>query len=111
MPAHPDFETAMAACPLVAILRGIRPDEIEPVADALVETGFTLIEVPLNSPEPLQSIARIAHRYPTPVLVGAGTVLSVAQAEAVREAGGRLIVSPNTDIAVIEASVAAGLRC
>jgi len=109
MPAHPDFEPAMAACPLVAILRGIRPDEIEPVADALVEAGFTMIEVPLNSPEPLRSIARIAHRYPAPVLVGAGTVLSVAQVDAAREAGGRLIVSPNTDIAVIEASVAAGL--
>lgn len=109
MRPHPDFDAAMAHCPLVAILRGIRPDEIVAVADALVEAGFSMIEVPLNSPDPLDSIARIARRYPAPVLVGAGTVLTVAQVEAVRQAGGRLIVSPNTDPAVIGATVASGL--
>lgn len=107
--AHPDFDAAMARCPLVAILRGVRPDEIEAVADALVEAGFSMIEIPLNSPAPLASIARIAHRYGNEVLIGAGTVLSVDQVEAVRGAGGRLIVSPNTNPEVIAASVAAGL--
>ncbi|MBC2652381.1 2-dehydro-3-deoxy-6-phosphogalactonate aldolase [Novosphingobium flavum] len=92
---------ALASCPLVAILRGIRPDEVEAVADALVETGFTLLEVPLNSPDPLASIARIADRYGPHVLVGAGTVLSCADVDAVAAAGGRLIISPNVDPDVI----------
>jgi 2-dehydro-3-deoxyphosphogalactonate aldolase len=87
----------------------VRPDEIESVADALVEAGFSMIEIPLNSPDPLASIARIAKRYGDDVLIGAGTVLSVDQLEAVRDAGGRLIVSPNTNVAVIAASAAAGL--
>lgn len=107
---HPDaaFAAAMAQCPLVAILRGVRPDEIVAIADVLVEAGFALIEVPLNSPDPLASIAAIAGRYPAPVLIGAGTVLTVAQVAGVQAAGGRLIVSPNSDTAVIGASVAAG---
>jgi len=99
----------MARCPLVAILRGVRPEEIEGIADALVEAGFSMIEVPLNSPDPLASIARIAGRYGDDVLIGAGTVLSTDQVEAVRGVGGRLIVSPNTNAAVIAASAAAGL--
>ncbi len=98
--------TALKHCPLIAILRGIRPDEIEAVADALVEAGFSMIEVPLNSPDPLDSIARIANRYPDPILIGAGTVLTPDQVREVRRAGGKLIVSPNTDRAVIEATVA-----
>ena len=69
-----DFGAAMARCPLVAILRGVRPEEIEGVADALVEAGFSMIEIPLNSPEPLTSIGRIAKRYGDDVLIGAGTV-------------------------------------
>lgn len=109
MRPHPDFDAAMAHCPLVAILRGIRPDEIVAVADALVEAGFSMIEVPLNSPDPLDSIARIAKRYPAPVLIGAGTVLTVAQVEAVGQAGGRLIVSPNSDTAVIAATASSRL--
>ena len=104
-----DFGAAMARCPLVAILRGVRPEEIEGVADALVEAGFSMIEIPLNSPDPLTSIGRIAKRYGDDVLIGAGTVLSVDQVEAVRGAGGRVIVSPNTNVAVIAASAAAGL--
>ncbi|MEP7008547.1 MAG: 2-dehydro-3-deoxy-6-phosphogalactonate aldolase [Sphingomonas bacterium] len=104
-----DFVAAMARCPLVAILRGVRPEEIEGVADALVEAGFSMIEIPLNSPDPLTSIARIAKRYGDDVLIGAGTVLSVEQVEAVRGAGGQIIVSPNTNVAVIAASAAAGL--
>ncbi len=109
MDSKAEFNAAMARCPLVAILRGVRPEEVEAVADELVAAGFSMIEVPLNSPDPLDSIARIAGRYPAPVLVGAGTVLKVDQVEAVRQAGGRLIVSPNTDLSVIGATVAAGM--
>jgi 2-dehydro-3-deoxyphosphogalactonate aldolase len=95
---------AMAICPLVAILRGVRPDEVEAVSDAIIGAGFSMIEVPLNSPDPLDSIARLAKRYGPEVLVGAGTVLSIADVEAVRAAGGRLIVSPNVHADVIRAS-------
>ncbi len=104
-----EFAAAMARCPLVAILRGVRPDEIVAIADVLVEEGFTLIEAPLNSPDPLASIAAIAGRYPAPVLVGAGTVLTIGQVLAVARAGGRMVVSPNTDTGVIAATVGAGL--
>lgn len=108
---HPDIDlaAAMAICPLVAILRGVRPDEVVAIADALVDEGFTLIEVPLNSPDPLMSIAAIARRYASPVLIGAGTVLTVEQVGQVAATGARLIVSPNTDGAVIAATGAAGL--
>ena len=109
MRPSPDFAAAMARCPLVAILRGVQPDEIEGVADALVEAGFSMIEIPLNSPDPLTSIGRIAKRYGDDVLIGAGTVLSVDQMQAVAGAGGRLVVSPNTDRDVIVASAEAGL--
>ena len=103
------FEAAFAACPLVAILRGLTPGEAPAVGDALAEAGFTLIEVPLNSPDPLGSIAILSERLAGRALVGAGTVLEPAQVEAVREAGGSLIVSPNTDAAVIRATRALGL--
>jgi len=109
MHPNPEFEQAMARCPLVAILRGVGQEEIEGVADALVEAGFSMIEIPLNSPDPLASIARIARRYGEDVLIGAGTVLSVDQVRAVQGAGGRLIVSPNTNAEVIAASAADGL--
>ncbi|MEW9855172.1 2-dehydro-3-deoxy-6-phosphogalactonate aldolase [Novosphingobium sp. M1R2S20] len=104
-----DFASAVAAMPLVAILRGIRPDEVEAAGAALVEAGFTMIEVPLNSPEPLASIDRLARCLGDKALVGAGTVLDVAQVTQVQDAGGRLIVSPNTDLTVIAESVARGL--
>lgn len=103
------FAQAMRHCPLVAILRGVRPDEIEDMADVLVEAGFSMIEVPLNSPDPLVSIEKIARRYGDNVLVGAGTVLSVADAEAVHGVGGRLMVSPNVNPAVIARSVDLGM--
>ena len=109
MTAREMLADAMARCPLVAILRGVRPDEVEGIADALVEAGFAMIEVPLNSPDPLASIERLARRFGDDVLVGAGTVLDAGQALSVREAGGRLIVSPNTDVEVIAASAAAGM--
>jgi len=103
------FAEAFAACPLVAVLRGITPPEAEAIGDVLVEAGFTLLEVPLNSPEPLVSIAAMAKRYGDRAIVGAGTVLTTEAVAAVAAAGGRLIFSPNTDVDVIRASVAHGL--
>lgn len=104
-----DFEQAMAACPVVAILRGVRPEEVDAIGDALLEAGLTLIEVPLNSPDPLRSIERLAKRVSDRTMVGAGTVLTPSQVESVRDAGGRLIVSPNTDPEVIARAVNAEL--
>jgi len=95
---------ALTRCSLVAILRGVRPEEVEAISDAIIEAGFSMIEVPLNSPDPLASIGLLAKRYGPDVLVGAGTVLSVDDVAAVRAAGGRLIVSPNVNPAVIRAS-------
>ncbi|MES2443072.1 MAG: 2-dehydro-3-deoxy-6-phosphogalactonate aldolase [Pseudomonadota bacterium] len=99
----------LTRCPLIAILRGVTPDEAEAVGEALVEAGIAIIEVPLNSPDPLRSIERLARRLGDRALIGAGTVLSVADVRSVREAGGRIIVSPNTDIEVIAASSDAGM--
>ncbi|EZP55580.1 MULTISPECIES: 2-dehydro-3-deoxy-6-phosphogalactonate aldolase [Sphingomonas] len=103
------FAAAFAACPLVAILRGLTPAECEGVGDALVDAGFTLLEVPLNSPDPLVSIAAMAKRYAGRAMVGAGTVLTPQAVADVAQAGGELIISPNTDTEVIRASVARGL--
>lgn len=90
----PDFETAFTTCPLVAILRGLRPAEALDHGKALTEAGFTLLEVPLNSPDPLDSIARLTKGLPD-AIIGAGTVLTPADVSAVAQAGGRLIVAPN----------------
>ncbi len=103
------FAAHFAQCPLVAILRGITPDEAEPIGEALVDAGFRLIEVPLNSPQPLESIARLAGRFGALATIGAGTVTTEAQVAAVRDAGGTLIVSPHADVRVIAATAAAGL--
>ncbi|MEJ1159958.1 2-dehydro-3-deoxy-6-phosphogalactonate aldolase [Prosthecomicrobium sp. N25] len=103
------FDEAFAALPLVAILRGIRTDEAEPVVAALVEAGFRLIEVPLNSPDPFATIAGLVRRFGEAALFGAGTVLTPAEAQAVAATGAGLVVSPNTDPAVIRATKAAGL--
>ncbi|MEY4270617.1 MAG: hypothetical protein RLZZ58_1833 [Pseudomonadota bacterium] len=103
------FASAFAACPLVAILRGVRPGEVADVGVALVDAGFTLVEVPLNSPDPLDSIARLAATIGDRALVGAGTVLRIADVDAVRGAGGRMIISPHSDPAVIAHSAASGL--
>jgi len=96
-------------CPLIAIVRGITPDEAEAVGDAVQEGGIRIIEVPLNSPDPLRSIERLAKRFGDSMLVGAGTVLSSDQVTQVRDAGGRIIVSPDTNTAVIAATAEAGL--
>ena len=104
-----NFAEALAACPLVAILRGLTPEEAPAIGDALIDAGFTLIEVPLNSPDPFASIRLLADRLAGRALVGAGTVLTTDQVSAVANAGGTLIVSPNTNPDVIRATVAAGL--
>lgn len=103
------LDAALAYCPLVAILRGVRPNEVVAIADAIVEAGFSMIEVPLNSPDPLNSIALLAKRYGPDVLIGAGTVLTVPDVEAVHGAGGRLVVSPNVNPSVIQATAVAGM--
>ena len=97
--------------PLIAILRGITPEEAVPVGLVLAEAGFRIIEVPLNSPQPLQSIERLVRELDTRCLVGAGTVMGAAQVDAVAQAGGRLIVMPHGDEAVIRAAKARGLYC
>ncbi len=104
-----DLANLLAACPLVAILRGIRPDEAEPVGDALVAAGLRVVEVPLNSPDPFSSIARLARRFGATMLVGAGTVMRAADVDRVEEAGGRLIVTPHADPAIVRAAKARGL--
>lgn len=109
MTAYEEFEIAFAKCPLVAILRGIRPDEVVDIGLALVGAGFKLIEVPLNSPEPLESIARLAACLAGRAMVGAGTVLTAGQVDQVAAAGGTLVVSPNADPDVIARTRALGL--
>ena len=109
MSAVEDFRLYFAECPLVGIVRGVTPDEAEAIAQALYDAGIRIIEVPLNSPEPFESIRIIAGKFGDRVLVGAGTVLDPADVSRVAQAGGRLVVSPNTNAAVIGATVAAGL--
>lgn len=103
------FRQKLAECPLIAILRGVKPDEVLAIGDALVDAGIAIIEVPLNSPDPLRSIEALAAHLGDKAVVGAGTVLTVEQVNQVAAAGGRIIVSPSSDVAVIAASAAAGL--
>src|SRR3712207_4596262 len=90
------FEAAFMALPLVAILRGVKPEEAVPIGQALVDAGFRLIEVPLNSPEPFDSIAALIQAFPEAV-IGAGTVLEPAQVGRLAGVGGRLVVMPHGD--------------
>ena len=103
------FDAAFVRCPLIAILRGVKPEEVEGIGDALVEAGFTLIEVPMNSPDPLDSIGRLARRFEERAVVGAGTVLTEGQVEQVRAVGGMMVISPNANTRVIAASAKAGM--
>lgn len=105
------LEAALVRSPLVAILRGMTPTEAEGVGTVLVDAGFALIEVPLNSPDPLQSIAILAQRFGDRALIGAGTVMTTADVAAVAGAGGRLIVMPHCDFDVIRTAKARGLVC
>ena len=103
------FAQHLEALPLIAILRGIRPPEAAEIGCALADSGFGLIEVPLNSPDPLDSIERLARALGGRVLVGAGTVLDPADLNRVADAGGRMIVSPHMDLEVIRAAAARSL--
>ncbi|KQY89324.1 MULTISPECIES: 2-dehydro-3-deoxy-6-phosphogalactonate aldolase [Roseateles] len=105
------LNAALQALPLVAILRGVKPEEVESIADALHGEGFRVIEVPLNSPDALDSIGRLARRMPADTVVGAGTVLSTQAVADVQAVGGKLIVMPHADVAVIREAKARGLFC
>ena len=97
----PTLQSYIADLPLVAVLRGITPEEVPAIGDALVEAGFRVLEVPLNSPRPFDSIALLTRRFGETCLTGAGTVRDPADVARVREAGGRLIVMPHCDLAVV----------
>ncbi|WP_108861945.1 2-dehydro-3-deoxy-6-phosphogalactonate aldolase [Ruegeria sp. Alg231-54] len=104
-----DLTAALAENPLIAILRGLAPENARPVSDVLFDAGFRIIEVPLNSPDPQESIAQIVTKHGAQAIVGAGTVLTTDQVGAVADAGGRIIVSPNMNPNVGRAAVARGL--
>lgn len=96
-------------CPLLAIVRGVTPADAESIGEAVHGGGIRIIEVPLNSPDPLKSIERLAKRFGDEMLVGAGTVVEVADVARIQSAGGRIIVSPDTNPEIISAAAAAGL--
>jgi len=103
------FAEAMAKLPLAAILRGIRPDEATPILMALIDAGFHIIETPLNSPQPFETIRLMRLVAPKDALIGAGTVRTESEVAAVAEAGGDLIVMPHADVAIVKAAKARGL--
>ena len=104
-----DLNAWLERAPIVAILRGIRPDEAEPIVAALEEEGIRIAEVPLNSPEPFDSIARLARRFGERMLIGAGTVRWPDDVQRIAESGGQLVVTPHADVAVVRAAKQAGL--
>ena len=109
-PAAATLRRHLADCKLVAILRGLTPAEALPVGEVLWQAGFRIIEVPLNSPSPLESIRILRQSLPQ-AMVGAGTVMTVADVHAVHGAGGQLIVSPNCNVDVIRAAIGLGMVC
>ena len=109
--AHERLNAALADLPLVAILRGLRPEDAEAVGGVLIEAGFRLIEVPLNSPEPFLSIERLARRFASAAVIGAGTVLEPAAVARLEAAGGELVVMPHADTRVIGKAKKRGLAC
>jgi 2-dehydro-3-deoxyphosphogalactonate aldolase len=104
-----NFEDAFRQMPVIAILRGVKPTEAVAIAEAVLESGIRVIEIPLNSPDPLESVRQVADRLAERAVVGAGTVLSEADVERVAESGGRIIVSPNMNGQVIRKTKAHGL--
>lgn len=106
-----DLDTALARSAIIAILRGIKPEEAHDIGAALADAGIAIIEVPLNSPEPVRSIGRLAQRFGDRCLIGAGTVMSPEDVTAVAGVGGKLIVMPHSDPQVIGAARRAGLAC
>ena len=105
------FGAFLEPLPLIAILRGITPDDILSVGAELISAGFRIIEVPLNSPQPIESIRRLAASAGADCLIGAGTVTDAAFVPRIAAAGGRLIVMPHSDAAVVRAAKGAGLLC
>ncbi len=103
------FESQLSAMPVVAILRGVRPEEIEAVGEAIIAEGITILEVPLNSPDPFASIQIMARCFAGRAIIGAGTVLNSTDVARCKDAGSQLIVSPNMRPDVIEATVAGGM--
>ena len=106
---HAHLSDWLARCPLVAILRGVQPDEVVEITEALDAAGIAIVEVPMNSPEPVESIRRLVQKFGTRMLIGAGTVTTVAQVSEIDAFGGRLIVMPHSDTAVIRAAKEHGL--
>ena len=104
-----ELKARLTECPLVAIIRGVTPGEVEAIGEAIWQAGIRIIEVPLNSPDPFESIRRLAARMGDRAMVGAGTVLEPAHVNAVKDVGGRIIVSPSTDTEVVAATAAAGM--
>lgn len=103
------LKSFLEQCALIGIIRGVTPDEAEAVGAAIFDAGIRIIEVPLNSPDPFDSIARLAARFGDSALVGGGTVLRWSEVHEIKAAGGGLIVSPNTNAEVIAETVKAGL--
>ncbi len=103
------FHEYLAQCPLVAIIRGVTPSDSADIGQAILDAGIRIIEVPLNSPDPMRSIEMLSQKLGDRALIGAGTVLNPIQVQQVKDAGGALVVSPNTDPEVIRASKSAGL--
>jgi 2-dehydro-3-deoxyphosphogalactonate aldolase len=99
----------LARCPLIAILRGVKPGEVLAIGEALERQGIAIVEVPLNSPQPMESIARLAREFGERLLIGAGTVMTTAQVAEIARAGGRLVVTPHADAVVMRAAKETGL--
>jgi 2-dehydro-3-deoxyphosphogalactonate aldolase len=105
------LQSYLRPLPLIAVLRGITPAEIDAVGAALIDNGFRILEVPLNSPEPFDSIARLEHRFGERCLTGAGTVIKIADVARVAAAGGKLIVMPHADVGIVREAKRLGMLC
>ncbi len=104
-----DLNAWLQQCPIIAILRGIKPEEAEPICETLEQTGIRIVEVPLNSPNALSSISILSKTFGTSMLIGAGTLTDPKQVLEVSDAGGQLIVTPHADTAIVRAAKSAGL--